>query len=353
MCIIRTGICRQKKKSDRNVLRIKTGETDMKKGIMVYFTVLLICSLCACGNKNADISESTGSGKAGVAATYGKSADTSELETSKSAGSATATPEATKAPKATESPAVTESPAATEVPKTTEAPAVTATPAATKEPKATEAPKATESPKATATPKATEEPKATETPKTTEAPAATENKAVNISTPTPEPTAKPTEAPHTHTYVDTVVSEATCESGRVVESVCSVCGASGGTRTDGAALGHDMYEDWFNYPSCTNSGWVTDRCRRCDYADSHAGNPLGHDWEETSTTGGNCITSGHTEQHCRRCGFTGDSWENGQYGPCLSIETWTVEEHWDEVDGQIVYFPAHSTTACTDCGKEY
>ncbi len=315
----------------------------MKKGIMVYFAVLLICSLCACGNKNADISESTGSGKAGVAATYGKSADTSELETSKSAGSATATPEVTEAPKATESPA------ATEVPKTTEAPAVTAAPAATKEPKTTEAPKATESPKATAIPKATEEPKATEAPKTTEAPASTENKAVNVSTPTPEPTAKPNEAPHTHTYVDTVVSEATCESGRVVESVCSVCGASGGTRTDGAALGHDMYEDWFDTPSCTKGGWVTDRCRRCDYAVSHAGNPLGHDWEETSTTGYNCITSGHTEQHCRRCGFTGDSWENGQYGPCLDIITQTVTRiSWDTGEEY-----EETKTYCTDCGKEY
>lgn len=319
------------------------GKIDMKKGIRVYFAVLLICSLCACGNKNADISESTGSGKAGVAATSGKSADTSELETSKSAAAATATPEATKAPKATESPAVTEAP------KTTEAPAVTPTPAATKEPKTTEAPKATESPKATATPKTTEAPKATEVPKTTKAPAATENKAVNVSTPTPEPTAKPTEAPHTHTYVDTVVSEATCESGRVVESVCSVCGASGGTRTDGAALGHDMYEDWMYGSTCTQGGWVTDRCRRCDYANGHEGNPLGHDWEETSTTGYNCITSGHTEQHCRRCGFTGDSWENGQYGPCLDIITQTVTEiNWDTGEEYEV-----TETYCTDCGTVY
>ena len=324
------------------------GKIDMKKGIRVYFAVLLICSLCACGNKNADISESTGSGIAGVAATSGKSADTSELEASKSAAAATTTAKVSEAPKST-SPAVTEAPEVTGSLETAATPEavttskVTPTPAATKEPKTTEETKTPEAPKAT------ESPKATEAPKTTEAPAATENKAVNVSTPTPEPTAKPTEAPHTHTYVDTVVSEATCESGRVVESVCSVCGASGGTRTDGAALGHDMYEDWFNYPSCTNSGWVTDRCRRCDYAVSHAGNPLGHDWEETSTTGYNCITSGHTEQHCRRCGFTGDSWENGQYGPCLSIETWEVSERNFET-GEM---ETKTVTACTDCGKEY
>lgn len=321
----------------------------MKKGIRVYLAVLLICSLCACGNKNADISESTGSGKAEVAATSGKSADTSEIEVSKAAASATATPEVTEAPKATESPAAAETPKATEAPKTTEAPAVTTTPAATKEPKTTETPKATENPKATATPKATEEPKATEAPKTTGAPVATENKAVNISTPTPEPTVKPTEAPHTHIYVDTVVSEATCESGRVVESVCSVCGASGGTRTDGAALGHDMYEDWMYGPDCLTGGWVTDRCRRCDYGNSHAGNPLGHDWEETSTTGYDCTTSGVTRQTCTRCGFTGDSWENGQYGPCRNIITQTVTRiNWDTGEEY-----EETKTYCTDCGTEY
>lgn len=330
------------------------GKIDMKKGIRVYFAVLLICSLCACGSKNADLSESAGSGKAEAVAAPGQAGDMSALEASKAVAAATATPKATEAPKSTspavtEAPEVTESPEATVTPEATIAPKMTAAPAATKEPKTTEAPKATESPKATATPQNYGSPKATEAPKTTDAPVATENKVVNVSTPTPEPTVKPTEAPHTHTYVDTVVSEATCESGRVVESVCSVCGASGGTRTDGAALGHDMYEDWFNYPSCTNSGWVTDRCRRCDYADSHAGNPLGHDWEETSTTGGRCDVSGVTTQICRRCGFTGDSWENGQYGPCLNIITQTVTEiNWDTGEEYEV-----TETYCTDCGTVY
>lgn len=323
----------------------------MKKGIRVYLAVLLICSLCACGNKNADISESTGSGKVEVAATSGKSADTSELEALKSAAPATATPEVTEAPKETESPAAAETPKVTEAPKTTEAPAVTTTPAATKEPKATEAPKATESPKATATPKATEEPKATEAPKTTDAPVVAENKAVNISTPTPAPTTKPTEAPHTHSYVDTVVSEATCESGRVVESVCSVCGASGGTRTDGAALGHDIYEDWMYGSTCTHGGWVTERCRRCDYENSYTGNPLGHDWEETSTTGFDCITSGHTEQHCRRCGFTGDSWDNGQYGDCLESDKITFEV--TDINWETGEKTTRTVTECRACGRTY
>ena len=310
----------------------------MKKNFSkVVLAFLLSASLCACGKSDIDISD-----EVEVVA----SGEITDVSSEKASEKGT---ELSEEVKATEEPKATENPAATEAPKTTEAPTVTPTPAATKEPKTTEAPKATESPKVTATPKATEEPKATEVPKTTEAPAATENKAVNVSTPTPEPTAKPTEAPHTHTYVDTVVSEATCESGRVVESVCSVCGASGGTRTDGPALGHDMYEDWMYGPDCLTGGWVTDRCRRCDYAVSHAGNPLGHDWEETSTTGYNCITSGHTEQHCRRCGFTGDSWENGQYGPCLSIETWEVSERNFET-GEM---ETKTVTACTDCGKEY
>ena len=322
----------------------------MKKNFSkVVLAFLLSASLCACGKSDIDISD-----EVEVVA----SGEITDVSSEKASEKGT---ELSEEVKATEEPKATENPAATEAPKTTEAPAVTAAPVATKEPKTTEAPKATESPKATATPaatkepkatatsKATEEPKATEAPKTTEAPASTENKAVNVSTPTPEPTAKPTEAPHTHTYVDTVVSEATCESGRVVESVCSVCGASGGTRTDGPALGHDMYEDWFNYPSCTDGGWVTDRCRRCDYAVSHAGNPLGHDWEETSTTGGNCITSGHTEQHCRRCGFTGDSWENGQYGPCLNIITREVSERNFET-GEL---ETKTVTYCSDCGTEY
>lgn len=307
----------------------------MKRNVIKIglITVLLSMTICACGS---DPNQQE------AAKEYVSAEASGKQDTASSAPEETVTPDA--AAKATQEPA-TAAPKAAETPKAAEA---TATP------KTTETPAATV--KATATPKATATSKATETPKETEAtaiPKTTENPATTASEPTTAPTATP-EPVHTHTFVDRTVSEATCTEAKVVESVCSVCGASNGTRTEGSALGHDLYEDWFNSPNCTSGGWVTERCHRCDYANGHAGTPLGHDWEETSTTGCDCVTSGVTRQTCKNCGAPGDSWENGQYGD----HTW-VPYSYDETvidesapEGEKIKVIHHEGVYCGNCGEE-
>ena len=270
-----------------------------KKFLGVILVMILGTGMCACGSAQdmpVEASAETFENLADVEAAPGT------LSASEMAVQATVTPEVTATPKATVTPEATATPQATATLK------ATATPEVTETPKVTATPQATETPKATATPQATAAPQVAATPQATAAPQAAA---------TPQATAAPTSTPtpvHTHTFVDKTVSEATCTEAKVVESVCYVCGASGGSKTEGSALGHDMYEDWFNAPGCTNGGWVTERCRRCDYASGHEGTPLGHDWREESTTGPDCQTSGVTTQVCNRCGATGGSWENGQYG---------------------------------------
>ena len=317
--------------------------------------LIMILSLSACGKKVEQDTVTSGKhtetaaernpGEAGTVQASPSPAATSAPKTAvtpKAAETSVASSNATATPKATATAAATAAPKATATPKA--AATATATPKATAAPTAT--PVAKETAKATATPA---EPKATATPETTNATETSQTTGASESKEqTTASTPAPTEAPHNHTFVDQTVSEATCTEGKVVESVCSVCGASNGTRTEGGALGHDLYEDWFITPDCTNSGWVTDRCRNCGYADSHSGTPLGHDWEEDATVGQNCRLSGTTTQICRRCGVTGDSWENGQYGDHV-IDTWEVSERNFET-GELV---TETVTECTLCGQSF
>ena len=301
-----------------------------KKFLGVILVMILGTGMCACGSAQdmpVEASAETSEDLADVEAAPGT------LSASEVAVQATATPEVTETPKATVTPEATATLKATATPEVTETPKVTATPQATETPKATATPQATAAPQVAATPQATAAPQAAATPQATAAP---------TSTPTPV---------HTHTFVDKTVSEATCTEAKVVESVCSVCGASGGSKTEGSALGHDMYEDWFNAPGCTNGGWVTERCRRCDYASGHEGTSLGHDWREESTTGPDCQTSGVTTQVCNRCGATGGSWENGQCGDhnwVTFTQTKTIVDE-SAPEGQRIQTVTTEVTQCSYC----
>ena len=306
----------------------------MRRKLIGICLIMILC-LSACGKKAEQ--DTVTSGKHTETAAERTPGETGTVQASPSPAAA----KATATPKATATATVASN--ATAAPKATAA--ATAASNATATPKA--AATATATPKATTTPTAT--PKAIATSNTTEvSEAAGNNKASESKEQTTASTPTPTEAPHTHTFVDQTVSEATCTEGKVVESVCSVCGASNGTRTEGGASGHDLYEDWFNEPTCSTAGWVTDRCRNCGYADSHEGTPLGHDWEEEATDGQNCRLSGTTTQICRRCGVTGDSWENGQYGDHV-IDTWEVSERNFET-GELV---TETVTECTLCGQSF
>ena len=336
---------------------------------LIGICLIMILALSACGKKAEQDAVTSGKHTETAAERTPGEAGTVQASPSPAAAKATATPKATAtatvasnataAPKATAAATAasnaTATPkaaaTATATPKATTTPTATpkATATATATPKATAAPTATpaakETAKATATPAA---PNATVTPKTTETSqttGASESKEqTTASTPTP------TEAPHTHTFVDQTVSEATCTEGKVVESVCSVCGASNGTRTEGGALGHDTTEEyWYGGPTCTHGDYVNVHCSRCNqYIDAYNVDPIEHDWEESSTTGCDCITSGVTRQTCRNCGASGDSWENGQYGD-HTIDTWEVKV----IDWETNEEHMETVTECTLCGQSF
>ena len=100
--------------------------------------------------------------------------------------------------------------------------------------------------------------------------------------------------------------EATCtEAGSYDEVVyCTVCQQelSRVTKTV-AALGHD-YVATETEPTCTEQGYTTHTCSRCDdsYVDTYV-DALGHDWSEWAvTTKPTCTKAGEEIRTCTRCG---------------------------------------------------
>lgn len=309
-----------------------------KKFFSMCLVIAVSVTLCACGS---DLDEQEAAKEYASAEAAGKQGMISAAPESTVAPAAAkaAQESAMAAPKVTETPKTAE---ATAVPKATESPASAAETTGTPKPTATPTAKETAAPTATeTTAKETAVPKETEPTGTTTRETA-EPKDATAPTATPEPV-------HTHTFVDKTVSEASCTEAKVIESVCSVCGASDGTRTEGSALGHVYgYDSWWFEPTCSSGGYKNEICGICG-ADmgGESVDPLPHDWEETSTTGYDCMTSGVTRQTCKSCGAPGDSWENGQYGDHDWVTFIAKEMNWETLEETEI-----EVTQCRHCGAE-
>ncbi|MBQ3156834.1 MAG: hypothetical protein IJB81_07915 [Clostridia bacterium] len=126
-----------------------------------------------------------------------------------------------------------------------------------------------------------------------------------------------------HTYEETIPAigkheeivepgkEATCtETGLTEGKYCEVCGTEIVKQEVIPALGHD-YKEVVTEPTCTEGGFTTFTCTRCDdeYVDD-AVEATGHKYEEVVTEP-TCTEGGYTTFTCSGCGntYTGDETE--------------------------------------------
>ena len=110
---------------------------------------------------------------------------------------------------------------------------------------------------------------------------------------------------HTHSYIETVITAATCNNKGTKVRICSGCGTS--EQQEIPALGHD-YVPVVTPPTETEQGYTTYTCSRCK--DSYIGNYIDatgciHDltYKVVAPT---CTEQGYTEYTCTKegCGYT-------------------------------------------------
>ena len=105
-----------------------------------------------------------------------------------------------------------------------------------------------------------------------------------------------------HTIELRGAKDATCtEPGYTGDQYCSVCHELLETGSEIPALGHD-YKSVVTAPTCTEKGYTTHTCSRCDdtYVDAYT-DALGHDYKDT-VTAPTCTEKGYTTHSCSRCG---------------------------------------------------
>lgn len=164
-----------------------------------------------------------------------------------------------------------------------------------------------------------------------------------ISEPTPEPTPAPV---HTHSYTQQVITEATCTTGMLVATVCSECGASGGTSEAGGALGHDLQRHVDGESSCTLGAYYYVNCSRCgEVTESGHEASLPCNMVVVSVQEGDCVTPTVTQYACSDCGANGGS----EYS-VSGDHDWITEPSapvLDEATGLLV--PGPDVTYCSRC----
>ncbi len=125
------------------------------------------------------------------------------------------------------------------------------------------------------------------------------------TTPSVPESSTPSEPAHTHSYVTTTISEATCQKAKVVADVCS-CGAKINEHEEGKkkdhVLGYTAYPPGWE-PDCTHGGMEYCYCANC--GEAYGYNIVGtapHD-EELHVQRGNCVDAAHLFYTCKNCGI--------------------------------------------------
>ena len=146
--------------------------------------------------------------------------------------------------------------------------------------------------------------------------------------------------PHTHEFVETSRTEATCTADGRIDYTCS-CGQTRYTITE--ALGHCIVTTVEVQVTCTTDGLIVDRCTNdgCDY-EKRTVIHGSHDFEITARQEAACETPGYIEYTCSLCGEQNYEYFEGKHN---YVESSRVEPQ-VEVEGSITY-------TCTYCGDSY
>ena len=110
-----------------------------------------------------------------------------------------------------------------------------------------------------------------------------------------------------HTEFVTINAKApTCtEAGWTQEVICSVCKEVLKASEPIAALGHDWQETAHKDATCTEDGYTTYTCSRCNETKTDVIDALGHTWNEgTIKIYPTCTSEGQKEVTCTVCGVT-------------------------------------------------
>ena len=109
-----------------------------------------------------------------------------------------------------------------------------------------------------------------------------------------------------HTAEAVAATPATCEKdGLTAGSKCAVCGEVLKAQETVKALGHE-YKDAVTAPTCTEKGYTTHSCTRCDsvYTDGETA-ATGHSWKDAGVVkAATCQAAGIAKEECTGCGET-------------------------------------------------
>lgn len=249
------------------------------------------------------------------------------------------TAEPTTAP--TEAP--TQEPTAAPTAEPTQAPTMAPTEVPTAEPTAVPTeeptPELTEEPRPEPTEEPTPEPTEEPTPEPTEEPTPEPTEE-----PTPEPTEEPTPEPHVHNYT-TQTEEASCEvAGRTYE-VCD-CGDVR-NETVIPALGHDQKRAYYHKATCTNYGYYTLYCARCEaYLGDGTDPKLPHEWDMgTIIHEGSCVEDRLVRYKCWVCGAPKE-----EYIPQPDAHEWE-ERTYQDWSEELLTVVTKTVIKCKWCNK--
>ena len=171
------------------------------------------------------------------------------------------------------------------------------------------------------------------------------------STPSVPESSTPSEPAHTHSYVTTTISEATCQKAKVVADVCS-CGAKINEHEEGEkkahVLGYTEYPPGWE-PDCTHGGMEYCYCANC--GEAYGYNIVGtapHD-EELHVQRGNCVAAAELIYTCKNCGIQrSEKSYDAQY---RDDHVWLHGEgkYWNAEEECWYYY---ETDYCDHCGEQ-
>ena len=107
---------------------------------------------------------------------------------------------------------------------------------------------------------------------------------------------------HSHSFVDTVLKEPSCEEPGLMKRECTVCGDV--FEEDIPPTGHDMYIKEQSESKCTDESYRIFACKNCDHEVTETLPPAydAHDYQPNIVTEPSCTQAGLVEYVCSRCG---------------------------------------------------
>lgn len=122
---------------------------------------------------------------------------------------------------------------------------------------------------------------------------------VRTTLPTTVRTTVPTTTAHSHNYISSVTTEATCTRNGVRTYKCSACSH---TYTESIPTADHNYIPSVVAPTCTESGYTLNTCSNCSHSyKSNTVNPSGHSYQAIKTVEPTKTSDGYTVYTCSVC----------------------------------------------------